>query len=121
METAWPVPEISDVEMAFPANVLDWIPSRDEIPDEFKFIRGKSEWTDIVSAWFFQGLSDKVEFYPAEGVDPEKALRAIKALLGSFQPKHEHKEEAAAYLLSLWFTKVENWKKQPSHESEAGS
>ena len=28
---------------------------------------------------------------------------AIAAILASFEPKHEHKEAGAAYLLSQWF------------------
>jgi len=43
---------------------------------------------------------------PNDGIDQNKALRHIKAILGSFEPKHEHKEAAAAYLLSLWFKSV---------------
>jgi hypothetical protein len=112
METATiPVPEISDVEAAFPANVLDWMPPRDEIPEEFRFMRGRSEWNEIADSWFANGLPGNVEFYPRDGVDPEKAVKAISAVLGSFAPKHEHKEEAAAYLLSCWFSKIKNWKR----------
>lgn len=105
-----PVPEISLVEAAFPANALDWMPSMEDIPDEFKDMNGGTEWNRIVRSWFFNGLPADVEFYPAEGVDPEKAFRALEATLGSFAPKHEHKEAATAYMLSCWFTKVEKWK-----------
>lgn len=110
--TTWPVPEISDIEAAFPAHVLQWMPPMDEIPDEFKhWGPGGSEWNQIVSAWFFKGLNDKPEFVPNEGIDAKAAFRAIKAALGSYEPKHEHKEAAVAYLLSLWFKRVKNWKK----------
>lgn len=112
-ETAtWPVPELTDVELAFPANVLDWIPPRDQIPDEFRFMRGNSEWNEIASSWFYNGLPANVKFYARDGIDPGKAILAIGALLRSFQPKHEHKEEAAAYLLSLWFKRVKNWRRK---------
>lgn len=108
---SWPVPELDLVEQAFPANVLDWIPPRNQIPDEFAFRPGReSEWNEIVSSWFFNGLPANVKFYPRDGIDPDKAIQAIQALLGSFAPKHEHKKEAAAYLLSLWFKRVKNWK-----------
>lgn len=107
----WPVPELDPIEAAFPANVLSWIPPRDQIPDEFAFRPGReSEWNEIASGWFYDGLPDNVKFYPRKGIDPERAIQALLALLNSFQPKHEHKEEAAAYLLSLWFEHVKNWK-----------
>jgi hypothetical protein len=62
-----------------------------------------------------------VKFYPREGVDPEKAFRAIKATLGSFAPKHQHKEAAVAYMLSCWFAKVEDWKQPPDERPIAGA
>lgn len=104
------VPELTDVEAAFPANALDWMPPMEEIPDEFKRHHG-TVWNEIVSSWFFSGLPASVKFYPQKGIDSERAVRAIQATLGSFSPKHEHKEAAAAYLLSLWFKKVKGWKK----------
>lgn len=41
------------------------------------------------------------------GVDRDKALVAIKAALGSFEPKHEHKEAGCAFLLHEWFELAE--------------
>jgi hypothetical protein len=103
------IPELEDVDVAFAADALVWMPSMEEIPDEFKQFRG-TEWNDIISRWFFEGLPKDVKFYPRKGVDSEKALRVIKATLGSFAPKHEHKEAACAYMLSQWFKKVKGWK-----------
>jgi len=40
---------------------------------------------------------------PKDGVDVKKAMRALKAALGSFEPKHEHKMAAVGYMLSQWF------------------
>lgn len=104
-----PVPEINDVELAFPANALEWMPKWEDIPEEFR--HGYSEWNEIASAWFGAGLPADVEFYPREGVDPAKAVRACKATLGSYAPKHEHKEAAVAFMLSCWFKRVKKWKK----------
>lgn len=111
----FPIPEIDDVEAAFPATVLDWMPAREEIPDEFRFMRGRSKWCKVVHGWFFNGLPADVKFYPRDGVDADKAFRAVGCVLASFAPKHEHKEEAAAFLLDQWFVKVKNWKKPPAH------
>ena len=108
--TMLPIPEVSDIDIAFGASALNWMPKREDIPEEFKFMRGKSEWNEIAAAWFFKGLPSTVEFVPKEGVDSQKALRVIQATLGSFAPKHEHKEEAVAYMLASWFKKVKGWK-----------
>jgi hypothetical protein len=32
----------------------------------------------------------------------------LKAIMGSFQPKHEHKTAGVAYLMSLWFEAVQS-------------
>jgi hypothetical protein len=105
---ALPVPNLTVLDMAFPANALEWMPAREDIPDEFRFM-GTSKWNEIANSWFMHGLPANVEFYPREGVDPELAVRAIQATLGSFALKHDHKEEAAAYMLSQWFERIENW------------
>jgi hypothetical protein len=104
------VPEISDLDLAFAADALSWMPPMEEIPDEFK--RGDTKWNEIVRAWFFHGLPSTVQFHTRNGVDPEAAFRAVSATLGSYAPKHEHKEAAAAYMLSCWFKKVAGWKRK---------
>lgn len=106
------IPEIDNITAAFPANATSWMPTREAIPDKFAFRPGReSEWNEIASAWFFKGLPKTVEFYPRKGVDPEKALRVIQATLSACEPKHEHKEEAVAYMLSEWFEKIKGWKR----------
>jgi hypothetical protein len=58
------------------------------------------------SRWFFSGLPKGTVFVPHEGIDPAKAMRHLRAILGSFEPKHEHKEAGVAYLMSQWFKEV---------------
>lgn len=93
------IQEVTDVDMAFPASVKHLIP--EEIPKEFKHHRS-TVWNKLFSDWFFFGLKS-LELTPKEGVDKDKALRHIKCIMGSFEPKHEVKESAVAYLLSEWF------------------
>jgi hypothetical protein len=104
------IPEISRLEEAFPANALEWMPPRDEIPAEFAYMRGTAEACEIASSWFGNGLPEKVKFTPRDGVDAERALRVIQATLGSYAPKHEHKLEAVAYMIDSWFSKVKGWR-----------
>jgi len=96
--------EVSDVDMAFGGKISKLMPSYEKIPDEFK--RSSSKWGRIVAEWFFSGLPKGTEFIAKDGIDRAKALRHVKAILGSFEPKHEHKEAGCAYLLSLWFDDV---------------
>lgn len=96
--------EIPDVMLAFPASVeKELMPEYKEIPEEFRDLNRKTPWNDLFSKWFFEGLESDEIFIPKEGIDKMSALRHINAIMRSFQPKHEHKEAAVAYLLSLWF------------------
>lgn len=94
--------EVTDLDIAFGANIEKLMPKG--IPKDF--YRGRTEQNDIVSKWFYNGLPKGTEFIPKEGIDKNKALRHIKAILVSFEPSHEDKEASCAYLLSQWFEKV---------------
>lgn len=99
----WKYPqELDAVTCAFPANALEFMPAMNEIPDEFRQFRPRDKWQRFVADWFFCGLKN-IQITTKEGVDQKKAIRHLGAIIGSFAPKHEHKEAAAAYLCSLWF------------------
>lgn len=102
------VPSLTKVDIVFPAHALDWMPAWEEIPEEFR--EGHTEWNQIANSWFAHGLREDVAFYPKEGVIAEDAFNAVRATLGSYAPKHEHKIAAVAYMLSCWFKKIENWR-----------
>lgn len=96
---------VDQLTMVFPAKVVgDYLPPYEEIPEEFK--RTKTKWNHVVCEWFFKGLPKGTKFVPKEGIDRERALRHIQTCLGSFEPKHEHKEAGVAYLMSLWFEDI---------------
>lgn len=98
--------EVNDLRIAFPASVSDLMPEYDDIPAEFRddaMARGK--WCRFQSDWFFGGLKD-LDVTPKPGIDTKAALRHLKAIQGSFEPQHEHKAAAVAYLASLWFDDV---------------
>ena len=104
----WTKPtEVSDLDIAFGANALDYMPPRQECEDALKALgkRGQ-EWRDFQREWFFHGLPGETEFEPKDGIDPKAAFRHLRVIQGSFAPKHEHKEAAVAYLASLWLKKV---------------
>lgn len=95
---------VSDVDLVFPTDTRDFLPPYDTIPESFR--RGREPLCDLVTRWFFQGLPGSTEFKPREGVDAKAALRHIRYCMGSFEPKHEHKEAGCAYLLATWFESV---------------
>jgi len=100
MSDKWNKPqEVSDALLAFPAGILHLMPPREEIPENFL---NKQKWDSLFRDWFYAGVQG-LQFIPREGVDPEMAMRHLQTIMGSYEPKHEHKEEAWAYLASRWF------------------
>lgn len=98
------IEDISDIELAFPAQVSHLMPKWEDIPGEFKRHNG-TKWNKIFSHWFFNGVKNLV-MTPKDGIDSNKAFRHIRCIMGSFEPKHEHKEAAVAYLMSQWFEDI---------------
>ncbi|TAK93776.1 hypothetical protein EPO05_06940, partial [Patescibacteria group bacterium] len=93
---------MSDLQVAFPASVADLMPAYDDIPEDFRRNRGEARpWIRFQQDWFFRGLPGAV-FTPKDGIDKATAMRHLAVIQGSFEPKHEHKEAAVAYLASLW-------------------
>ena len=71
-----------------------------DIPKEFYDMY--NPWCRWQSDWFFNGISkDTVKV--KDGINADHAWRHLYRIQSSFQPKHEHKMAAVAYLASLWF------------------
>ena len=102
----YPIAELSKASAIFGCNALEIMPKYEDIPKEFKNLNRPTKWNRLVTDWFFRGLK-QLDIVPKEGVDKSKALTHIKCIIGSFEPQDEHKEAAAAYLLSEWFDSVE--------------
>lgn len=92
--------KVHDAEIAFGGKMQSLLPAMADIPEEFR--KGNSKWNQVVSDWMFSGIKD-CQWKPKEGIDPNEAIRHIKAIMVSFEPKHEHKEAGCAYLLSQFF------------------
>ena len=103
----FPVQEVTNLEMAFPATVLHLMPEWEAIPQEFKRFNS-TKWNKLFNQWFYSGIDQGALPKAKEGIDRTKALRHIRTIMGSFEPKHEHKEAAVAYLMSLWFEEQAN-------------
>lgn len=90
--TFFPVPEISDSDMAFGLDENMYFPrdNRPKVPKEYK---------NMVQNLFFKG--GKLPKF-REGVDPALAKRYLQACLSSFAPAHESKISTAGYALWNW-------------------
>jgi hypothetical protein len=70
---------------------------------------------DLIASWFYRGVkaidrgfeANGVRYVAKPGVDSKKAFVAIRAVLGSFEPKHEHKIAGCGSMLSEWFDREE--------------
>lgn len=116
-EDRWTRPQpVDDVLLAFPADVADLMPAMEEIPAEFRSLHASTpestKWLQLQRDWFYRGLKDP-KFHCRPDIDGETAYRHLKAIQGSFQPKHEHKQAAVAYLASRWFSEVEYEVEEP--------
>ncbi|MDR6884875.1 hypothetical protein [Bacillus sp. 3255] len=104
MTKKWSHPvDVNGLSIAFGGDMSKLLPAMSDIPKEFK--EGRTKWNDLVGTWFYRGLKN-TQFKPKDGIDKNKALRHVKAIMGSWEPKHEHKEAGCAYLLSEFFEDV---------------
>lgn len=87
----------SAADAAFGADLRDY-PPRDQIPE--KYWRGGTPANKAVSTLFFQGgkLADH-GFKLKPGINSGVFHTALRSLLCSFAPQHEHKEAACAWLV----------------------
>lgn len=103
--------KFTKVDLVFPANVLEFMPSAQQIGKYPKQLELES----LVEHWFFNGAKG-FKLVPKEGVDVQKALTHLKCVLGSFLPKHEHKIAAVAWLINEWFDEFKEVDEAPSKE-----
>jgi len=93
-------PAFDGLSAAFGARLADY-PRMEAVPKQFQEHSG--QYQNVVSSLFFRGgkLSDYgLDFKPS--IDRAAAMTALRALLGSFDPKHEHKTAVVAWALSEW-------------------
>lgn len=99
--------EVSDVLLAFPGSVSDLMPPMSSIPEEFQNMNDHTDWNKFVTRWFFSGDAlTHFDLYTREDVDAQAAWKHLSAVLRSWEPKHEHKQAAVAWLMSRWFLAI---------------
>lgn len=88
----------TNMDCAFGADLKDY-PPYDSIPEKFR--RGNTPANSVVSTLFFKGGSlDQFGLRVKAGVDRSAFYGALKAMLCSFAPPHEHKDAACAWLVA---------------------
>ena len=98
----WTNPTIvTCAQIAFGIDALDHMPIYEDIPKEFKEL--SNPWVKWQQKWFFTGLALSDIPKAKKGIHRKIALNHLSLIQKSFEPKHEHKEAAVAYLASLWF------------------
>lgn len=105
----WTKPrQTTRLEQAFGGHMDALLPPRDVIPEDYYYSRGTEarKWHRIQARWFCSGLPAETVFKCKPGVEQSVALGHLKCILGSFEPKHEHKAGAVAWLMSLWFDDI---------------
>ncbi|MCB1506278.1 MAG: hypothetical protein KDJ47_14970 [Hyphomicrobiaceae bacterium] len=97
------VPDVSDLDCAFPCRWRELLPQMEELSDDERRMRGP--FCDALSSLFFGGgkLSDH-GINVRDGYDETKVIRYIRATLGDFGPSHEHKIGGIAHALAKWCT-----------------
>lgn len=102
------IPELSDMDVM--CGDIKHMPKFETLPDKFQdfcnnlYCDAVANWSYSGGNMFLTGVAISGDIFTAkDGVDSTKALRAIKAVLGSWEPKHEHKLAACGFMLSEWF------------------
>lgn len=98
--TPFPVPEFTEIDAAFGAGRSSYL-TREQMGDDFYSDRNR--YTNAAQSLFFRGgrIADHGLRFKAD-IDAAKAMRALRALLCSFEPKHEIKIGTVGYALSQW-------------------
>jgi hypothetical protein len=86
-------------------DALEYMPKYKDIPEEFMGFYNNNKWNKVVTDWFFTGI-ENIRWSAKPGIDINLAIRQLRYIMSSWSPKHEHKEAAVAYLMSLWFDDV---------------
>jgi len=100
------LPAFGAISAAFGADLADY-PKYEDIPEQFR--RGNTPFNKAVSGLFFKG--GRLEDYGLRlkaGTDRGAFFLALRALIGSFAPKHELKDATCAWLLSEYAEQVKD-------------
>jgi hypothetical protein len=98
--------DVTELDLAFPGAIRALMPPYYDIPKDFRGgLSGSGDakpWRQLQAEWMFVGIT-KDAVTPKTGIDVNKAWQHLSCVQRSFEPKHQHKEAAVAWLMSRWF------------------
>lgn len=87
-------PAVSDADMVFGGYPRDWFANVMKVESQPK----DRKWNDLAESLFFDG--GKIPFNETLPEEYKiKGSRMLRAVLGSFEPKHEHKKKVCGLIL----------------------
>lgn len=98
--------EVTDAQIAFPASLGELLPDYDTYVKDWEATPEAEPFLAFANTWFSKGLAGNSEIHLKEGIDGTLMFRHLRVLMGSFEPKHEHKIGGVAWLLSQWADRV---------------
>lgn len=105
VEQRWSDPKpVTGVDQVFGGNIEELLPPRKDIPEEFSKLGSNNKWVKLANDLYYEGSKIKKYECTCRGdMDPNEAIKHIRAIMVSYRPKHEHKIAGCAWLLSLFF------------------
>lgn len=100
MQDVIEVPEVTAADMAFPTRYRELLPKWEALTKDEQAMRGP--FCDVVRVFFFKGGNPADYLVPKTGVEMARVHRYLRATLGDFGPKHEHKIGGIAHMLAKW-------------------
>ncbi len=95
------VPEVTDLDCAFPTRYRELLPAWDDLTKDERNMSGP--FCRAISMLFYKGGSfESVGIRVRDGVDAKKVMRYVRATAGDFGPKHEHKIGGIGHMLAKW-------------------
>lgn len=99
---------VAAIDLAF--SLPTWrevLPPYDRLPVEYK--RGEARGCKFVTSWFYHGVSN-IKMEPKPGVTEEqlgRVCQVVKAIIGSFEPKHEHKIGGLGFIIDSYVDELD--------------
>lgn len=91
----------------------DFAPALWQIPASITTV--ENPWSNVAASLMWGGSAAMLSALPKPGIDQERALLHVGAVLLAVDLTVEHREAAAAYLLSEWFESIATADAYASH------
>lgn len=95
------VPEVSDLDIAFPCRHKELLPAWESLSPEEQ--QGHTIYCEAASRLFFRGgMLEEAGVRVRDDVDASKVYRYLRATLGDYGPSHDWKIAGVGHMLARW-------------------